>query len=57
MCHSKLIINKLILTTSLFVFTLSGFFLNLNILFSFLLVSLSKASSLTLCIYYTTKVV
>nr|DAX99451.1 MAG TPA: hypothetical protein [Caudoviricetes sp.]DAY21370.1 MAG TPA: hypothetical protein [Caudoviricetes sp.] len=31
--------------------------MNLNILFSFLLVSLSKASSLTLCIYYTTKVV
>jgi len=57
MCHSKLIINKLILTTSLFVFTLSGFFLNLNILFSFLLVSLSKVSSLTLCIHYTTKVV
>jgi len=29
MCHSKLIINKFILTTSLFVLTLSGFFLNL----------------------------
>nr|DAP48779.1 MAG TPA: hypothetical protein [Caudoviricetes sp.] len=57
MCHSKLIINKFILTTILFVFTLSGFFVNLNILFSFLLVSLSKVSSLTLCIYYTTKVV
>nr|DAJ37243.1 MAG TPA: hypothetical protein [Caudoviricetes sp.]DAS15402.1 MAG TPA: hypothetical protein [Caudoviricetes sp.] len=26
-------------------------------MFSFLLVSLSKVSSLTLCIYYTTKVV
>nr|DAX99452.1 MAG TPA: hypothetical protein [Caudoviricetes sp.] len=26
MCHSKLIINKLILTTSLFVFTLSASF-------------------------------
>nr|DAJ23511.1 MAG TPA: hypothetical protein [Caudoviricetes sp.] len=31
--------------------------MNLNILFSFLLVSLSKVSSLTLCIYYATKVV
>nr|DAO33874.1 MAG TPA: hypothetical protein [Caudoviricetes sp.] len=35
MCHSKLIINKFILTTILFVFTLSGFFVNLNILFPF----------------------
>lgn len=43
--------------TSLFVFALSGFFLNLNISCSFLLVSLSKVSSLTLCIYYTTLVV
>ncbi|CCP36797.1 Putative phage protein [Streptococcus pneumoniae SPN034156] len=43
--------------TSLFVLTLSGFFLNLNISCSFLLVSLSKVSSLTLCIYYTTLVV
>ncbi|NIB67533.1 hypothetical protein E3U96_09265 [Streptococcus pseudopneumoniae] len=56
MCHSKLIINKFILTTSLFVFALSGFFLNLNISCSFLLVSLSKVSSLTLCIHYTTLV-
>ncbi|CCP29698.1 Putative phage protein [Streptococcus pneumoniae SPN994038] len=56
-CHSKLIINKFILMTSLFVLTLSGFFLNLNISCSFLLVSLSKVSSLTLCIYYTTLVV
>ena len=57
MCHSMLMMNKLILTTSLFVLALIGFFLRLNIYFSFLQFSLSKVSSLTLCIYYTTKVV
>nr|DAM42818.1 MAG TPA: hypothetical protein [Caudoviricetes sp.] len=36
MCHSMLMMNKLILTTSLFVLALIGFFLRLNIYFSFL---------------------
>ena len=36
MCHSILMMNKFIFTTSLFVLVLTGFFLRLNIYFSFL---------------------
>ncbi|RLU29640.1 hypothetical protein DIY18_09390 [Streptococcus iniae] len=52
-CHSSVRMIRLSLTTTLLFFILIGFFKYLNIFYSFLLVSLSKVTSLTLCLYCT----